>query len=144
MQTIRQQAPLVKFTNPNVSGRPHLLTPLALLGAAVLLVSACSREKVLWQDCVILAANQKVVEDARHALSTLYQSNVLLIARKNGQVGHAYLVFRLGNEVMAYDQDGSRPVNADPERFQDFPAGIAVQLVRPEEIQAAKFAFPKK
>jgi len=105
-------------------------------------MTACERDIILMNDCVIYAANKKVVEDAKHSLDTTYRSNVLLVETKDAAVGHAFLVFAVGQTLFAYDASGSRVVDLPVEKFEEYPSGIAIQLVG-NNLKVAKFAFNK-
>lgn len=109
----------------------------------VLIVVGCSEKTILWEDCVIFAANARAVKDAQQALDPTYRSNVLLVETKGQPVGHAWLVFQLGEKLCAYDATGTRIVNLPPENFENYPAGVALQLVG-TDLAVAKFAFKPK
>lgn len=113
---------------------------LILILAFFACLAGCGK-KILWNDCVVYAANAKVVMDAREALDPTYSSEVLLVWSKEGSIGHAFLVYQVGKTLFAYDAEGSRIIkNVDLENWKQSPNGIALQIMG-SKLQKAQFAF---
>lgn len=108
-----------------------------------LIIVGCQRETMVFNDCVIFAANAKAVKDAKEALNPLYRSNILLVHVKDGPVGHAWFIFALGATLCAYDSTGTRALTLPVDDFEKYPQGIALQLVG-QNLAVAKFAFTPK
>lgn len=107
---------------------------------AILFLVGCKGDNtILWNDCVIYAANQKIVMDAKHQLNPAYKSKVLLVITKDNTVGHAYLIYIVNNTLFAYDDTGSRVVDIALKSIEDEPNLIALQLVG-ANLKKAKFA----
>lgn len=96
----------------------------------------CSKQQEYNSDCLLYAANAKVVFDAKNKLDPHYRSELLMLWRRN-MVGHVYLVFVINHTIFAYDRSGSRIVLA-PVRCMSNPVIMAI-LIEGDDVLFADY-----